>query len=675
LVASATQLLSEMDKAAKKTRELGSETEKLASKRDAFDKLGKSAMALGTVLAVGVGLAVSRFAEFDKAMSEVQASTHETVANMGSLREAAIEAGASTVFTATEAANAIDEMAKAGVSTADILGGGLSGALDLASAGSLDVADAAQIAATALTQFKLQGSDIPHVADLLAAGAGKAQGSVDDLSQALNQGGLVASQAGQSIEDTTGVLAAFAAAGLIGSDAGTSLKTALIALEKPSTAAQEVMNEYGIDVFDASGHMLDFAGIAGQLQTKLGGLTDETRNNALATIFGTDAVRSASVLYSQGADGIQEWTDKTNDAGYAAETARLKLDNLSGDVEKLGGSFDTALIKGGSGANEMMRGLVQSVTGLVDGFNSLNPVAQGGVTVLAAVTAGALLLGGGFIALVPKIVAAKRAMQELEITGGRVAKGVGKGGALLLALDAVAGGVTAMGAQSTLAADELARVDAAALAKGKNLKDLDALFHDANGNATTFNSSLKTLFSGDFMQNGAWIQGFNGAIDTVTFGITDMTESIDHNKAVLRELGSQLATTAQTDLRGAIAGFKDYVEQTDGSKDSIEALLNAFPDYKAELISLAGEQGKTLTQQELLNLAQGKGADAASCSVTRMLRLRRRVRKTRQGSGGAVWCGSGRQYRHRRACRFDQGVRFCAARCELRDPWVRGGDR
>jgi TP901 family phage tail tape measure protein len=102
----------------------------------------------------------------------------------------------------------------------------------------LDVADAAQIAATALTQFKLEGSDIPHVADLLAAGAGKAQGSVDDLSQALNQGGLVASQAGQSIEDTTGVLAAFAAAGLIGSDAGTSLKTALIALEKPSTAAQ-----------------------------------------------------------------------------------------------------------------------------------------------------------------------------------------------------------------------------------------------------------------------------------------------------------------------------------------------------------------------------------------------------------------------------------------------------
>jgi hypothetical protein len=220
LIASATQLISETDKAAKKFRELGSEADKFSAKKQAFTDLGRSAMLLGTVLAAGVGLAIAKFAEFDKAMSEVQASTHETVANMGLLREAAIEAGASTVFTATEAANAIDEMAKAGVSTSDILGGGLSGALDLASAGSLDVADAAQIAATALTQFKLEGSDIPHVADLLAAGAGKAQGSVDDLSQALNQGGLVASQAGQSIEDTTGVLAAFASAGLIGLGCG-----------------------------------------------------------------------------------------------------------------------------------------------------------------------------------------------------------------------------------------------------------------------------------------------------------------------------------------------------------------------------------------------------------------------------------------------------------------------
>ena len=107
-------------------------------------------------------------------------------------------------------------MAKAGVSTKDILGGGLKGALSLAAAGSLDVAEAAEISASALTQFKLSGDKIPHLADLLAAGAGKAQGSVQDLGAALNQSGLVAASTGLSIEETTGVLAAFASAGVDG---------------------------------------------------------------------------------------------------------------------------------------------------------------------------------------------------------------------------------------------------------------------------------------------------------------------------------------------------------------------------------------------------------------------------------------------------------------------------
>ncbi len=122
---------------------------------------------------------------------------------MGLLREAALEAGASTVFTATEAANAIEELGKAGLTTTQILDGGLSGALDLAAAGQLSVAEAAGIAAIAVKQFNLEGGDVPHVADLLAAGAGKAVGSVEDLSAALGQAGLVANGAGQSIEDTT----------------------------------------------------------------------------------------------------------------------------------------------------------------------------------------------------------------------------------------------------------------------------------------------------------------------------------------------------------------------------------------------------------------------------------------------------------------------------------------
>jgi TP901 family phage tail tape measure protein len=134
--------------------------------------------------------------EFEKAMSAVQAATGATASSMGDLRAAALKAGADTQYSATEAAQGITEMAKAGVSAKDIMGGGLTGVLSLAAAGQLEVADAAGIASTAMTQFSLSGAQLPHVADLLAAGAGKAMGSVDDLGQALNQAGLLASSTG-----------------------------------------------------------------------------------------------------------------------------------------------------------------------------------------------------------------------------------------------------------------------------------------------------------------------------------------------------------------------------------------------------------------------------------------------------------------------------------------------
>jgi hypothetical protein len=85
----------------------------------------------------------------------------------------------------------------------------------------------------------------------------------------------------------------------------------------------------------------------------------------------TTRLRSANVLYKEGADGIQKYIDQTNDSGYAAKVAADRTDNLAGDIERLGGSIDTALIQTGSGANDVLRGIVQSVGFLVDSFGSL----------------------------------------------------------------------------------------------------------------------------------------------------------------------------------------------------------------------------------------------------------------------------------------------------------------
>lgn len=439
LVAEVSGYISGMDRAARATRETGSEAERLSQRRDGIQALGTAMFAVGTLAAAGVALAVAKYAEFDAQMSSVQAATHETTENMGLLRDAAIEAGASTVFSATEAAQAIEELAKAGVSTTDILGGGLAGALDLASAGGLDVASAAEIAATAMTQFGLAGTKVPHIADLLAAGAGKAQGSVEDLSNALNQGGLVASQTGLTIEETTGALAAFASAGLIGSDAGTSFKSMLQRLTPQSKEAQRAMDELGISAYDAQGNFIGLEAFAGNLQTSLQDLTVEQRNAALATIFGSDAVRGASVLYNQGASGIGSWIAKVDDSGYAAETARLKLDNLKGDLEKLGGAFDTALIQTGAGANGVLRNLVQSVTFLVDAFGSAPPALLATNLGLLVVVAAIGLVGGGFLLALPKIVEFRAALALVGITGRAAAIGIGVLGAALAAATIIIG--------------------------------------------------------------------------------------------------------------------------------------------------------------------------------------------------------------------------------------------
>lgn len=338
----------------------------------ALSALGLSYRGVGFAAAAGAGAAVKAFADFDAQMSAVQATGRDAERNIDALRRAAMQAGADTAFSAGEAAAGVESLLKAGISAADVMGGGLDGALALAASGNLDVAGSAEAAAAAMSQFALDGQDVPHIADLLAAGAGKANGEVSDMAQALNQAGLVAAGAGANIEETTGTLAAFAKSGLLGSDAGTSLKTALQRLQAPTAENKRLMSQLNISAYDANGNFVGLANIADQLRSAFKGQSDEARSAALATIFGADAVRAANVLYKEGGDGIREWTKAVDDAGFAAEVAATKQDNLKGDLEKLKGTLDTMFISGGSKGNGPLRGLVQDIDDALKGISDFN---------------------------------------------------------------------------------------------------------------------------------------------------------------------------------------------------------------------------------------------------------------------------------------------------------------
>jgi len=556
-----------MADAAQATRTLGTESEKLAQARAAFNQIGTAGVAMGALLSAGIGVAVARFADFDAAMSAVQAATHESAGNMSALREAALDAGASTVFSATEAAQAIEELSKAGVSTADILSGGLSASLDLAAAGGLGVAEAAGIAATSLKVFNLQGSDMSHVADLLAAGAGKAMGDVSDLSQALAQGGQVAAATGLSIEETTATLAAFASQGLLGSDAGTSFKTMLQRLTPQSEAARQEMQKLGISAYDASGQFVGMEKFAGNLQTAMADLTPEARNAAMSVIFGSDAVRAANVIYTEGADGIAKWTSEVSDSGYAAETARMRLDNLKGDLEALSGAMDTALIQTGSAANDTLRSLVQGLTGLVDMYNELPEPAQGAVLAIGGAAAAIALTGGSALLAVPKIADFKNALQVTGLSMKTV--GLAAGGTAL----ALGGLFAIVGAVATAQAEARAKAEAYASAI------LDGA--EATRKMVTDNLAAKRTqlwFERDSAFDAAEKLGIN--LDT-------LTDAALGNVEAMRELQEQ------TDrVKNAHYESEDAYNAAKGAADIVTDAVKGEADSMAEAIRVQEQKNK-----------------------------------------------------------------------------------
>lgn len=390
----------------------GDATRQARENSDAWEKVGTGMLVAGGAIGAGVGLAIKSFADFDKEMSNVQAVSGASAGQMQKLSAAALQAGADTAFSASEAAQATGELAKVGISTADILGGALTGALSLAAAGNLDLAQAAEISGQAMKLFNLQGKDVGHIADVLAAGANKSAADVTDLAQALSQGGLVAAQTGLTLDDTVGTLSAFADNALMGSDAGTSFKTMLQRLTPQSAEAKRLMDQLGLSAFDAQGNFVGITQYAGQLQVALGKMSVEQRNAALQTLFGSDAIRAATVLYNLGADGVQNYVSAVNDQGAATRVAAINMDNLAGDVEQLKGSLETLLIKGGETGNGPLRALVQDATAAVNVLGGLPKPVRDGAFALAAASAAALLAGGSFLTLVPKVLAADAAMKE-----------------------------------------------------------------------------------------------------------------------------------------------------------------------------------------------------------------------------------------------------------------------
>jgi TP901 family phage tail tape measure protein len=359
---------------------------------------------IGVAAVAGFGAAINVAANFEKGISAIGAVSGATQGELDQLRQKALQLGADTAFSASEAAGAMEALAKAGISTTDILGGAADATVALAAAGEVDLTTAAEIASNAMNQFSLSAGQMPHIADLIAGAANASAIDVTDFGMSMAQAGATANLVGLSFDDMAVAITAMGNAGIKGSDAGTSLKTFLSNLQPTTKKQTELMKELGLitaeggnQFFDAAGHVKSMADIGQTLQDSLKGMTDAQKSMALETIFGSDAIRAAAVVAKEGGKGFKDLAAQMAKV-KAADVAKKRLDNFAGSMEQLKGSVETLVIQIGTPFLGVLKKVVDQITKVVNVFSAM-PEPMRNMIAFAVLAAGALVGLAGAILL------------------------------------------------------------------------------------------------------------------------------------------------------------------------------------------------------------------------------------------------------------------------------------
>ena len=607
----------------------------------------KSALIASGMTAAGLAVAafgvaaVKMAADFDQQMSTVQANTGATSAQMDQLRAAAIEAGASTVYSASDSADAINDLGKAGMSVTDILTGGLSGALNLAASDGMAVGDAAEYMANALSMFHLKGSQASQVADTLAAGAGKAVGNVSDFGEALNNCGAQANSFGMNIQETTGVLALFAQNGTIGAEAGTQLNSMLMKLAAPSAEASSTMKELGISAYDAQHHFVGMANFAGQLQKAEKNLTDEQRNQANATIFGSYAIKAANYLYEAGESGVNKWTKAVSESGYAAEQAAAKNNNLKGDLENLSGSMESLMISVGEGAQGPLRKMVQGLDTLVDAFAGLPSGAQQTIVVMAslagvfgAVHKAAGNLNGSTSTMANNIGLAIDPIQRVKTALGsaQTAFELFKGSSMSASEQMEAFGTSASKAQLKTAGFKAVGSSVMSLlggpwgialtVAGAALSAFVSHQQKAKEAAEQLQSALESGSNISETIAGAYQDMSSGGVKLTTWldkagiSLTDMTSAAMGNEAALKRVNKQIKEIDKPGIGGtAAAAIKKALKEESKAYDDASRKANEKSKAAKNAVDADGKSASAAKEAASANKELGSSASDASSQI------------------------------------------------------------
>jgi len=624
----------------------------------AVDDVGLRLAAFGAAATAPFAIAVTAAADFDAQLNAIAAVGGAAAqARLAEIEQAALDMGASTRFSASEAAAGMEELIKAGLPVQDVLDGAAQSALDLAAATGTSVPQAAEIMANALnvfgdsmTGFNTAGEKAVAISNLFAQAANASATDVGELGQAFSQAAIVAEQFGIPVEELTAQFGIFANAGLKGSDAGTSFKTMLLAMLDPTKEQAAAMEELGISFFDAQGEFIGLEGVAGELQGGLAGLTEEQRQTALAVLFGTDAVRAASIVYAQGTSGIDEFSGAMEAAGTVAEQAATRNSGLRGSLEELRGAAESLAISVGKELIPIIQPVVEGFTDLIRKLNDAPPALKalvggigGAAAVLTAIGGATLLFAGQVAESVTALKTFKTALDAAKASSVILNGALGPMGL------AVAGVVAAIGlfakawVEANRAVDEATalaeRADAVfgsldATLSASGLQGYTIRFEEL---ASAYPPGIRSAF--DF---GDAVNGYNAALidsaeATVKAGgslnefgsfVTAADQLLKANRATLDDLtpayqayqaAIEFTGPAQDAIRESLARLtEEFVKGKIGPAEYVEqvnALLALGPDLNAQV----SEQTK---QQDALR-ASILGTNAAVRELTEVQKIQK----------------------------------------------------
>ena len=575
----------------------------LANARKSLQGVGKSMQNIGKQMSVGVTAPLAGFGaltlqtagDFEASMNRVQAALGATEGEFTALRELARDMGSTTQFSASEAADAIEILAKNGLAASDILGGALEASLTLAASAATDMGSAGDVATDVMQNFGKSADDLGAVVDGINGVLLESKFGFDEYRQALGQAGGVAGSLGVDLAEFNAVIAATSSSFASGSDAGTSFKTFLQRLSPDTKEAAETMERLGIEFYDAQGQLKSMAEVAGELRDGMSGLSEQAQSTALSDIFGADAVRTAVGLMREGAEGIRDLETEIASAS-ASDQAAARMEGLNGTMKELRSAFEELqLAIADSGLLETFTGIVEATTGLVRMAGDLDPklVQLGASFAALAAALGPLLIGGGIIIA----AAGGPAFAITAAIAGLTAAAIAFAPELRAAKDAVvefsAGVIDYVQAVPSEIMDAFAELPAQMAQIGRDIMSglwdgLKGKFADVKEGISGFASGLadgvrerlgiqspSRVFReigenimqglGDGLADaGAQIQStVSGIFDGIGRQVSDMVKGVLSGATTLRDgmadilggIGGQMIDTAMSDLFSAIPGF------------------------------------------------------------------------------------------------------------------------